>query len=558
MASKPLEEAKYIYLPTKNRRSRNIHPMSNSKRYFPGPQGTEAEVVVPMTDFSIIDADRRLLPETAREELKRRTLALRSSLQSHSFATGNKIASLLKLLHDESTPTDKRLMLYGGPTLNDFRITMDIPQSSAIRRASPRTPRELFELIGDRELGGNASNILRNEMHLARAGIGAKLHKVFTPRDAYLDAWMRPYLRKVGPSFEFHELKGMKSRYGAGFPYDDDSKKGEQRFATNTPQDATVEAMRQHVINGRLNHCDFIVVSEGIGELLKQYRIEMTQLFNPTSSLHAESALEVLKRFRNRLGMDEVFVNDKEMDDWIRTMENRLEMGARADLPEATFPTPFRKKRGLTGIDTNAISLINTSHQRWLNIMPPPETDYITCHSSVGCGPNGGQYVFQCQGKHYIGCADTPTQEGARRLIESVGKTNGVRPDIKEVTGAGDASFTATIISKLYTPLEDILRKRDPSLTTPKLRIAAAAFHAMLGRVFGELSYRTKARDLSGVPYEAFPRLFDTVLDKAVAAAHTLTNIPKRAPQRVYEDREWEIHFTMWELEQGGSQEFQK
>ena len=315
MASKPLEEAKYIYLPTKNRRSRNIHPMSNSKRYFPGPQGTEAEVVVPMTDFSIIDADRRLLPETAREELKRRTLALRSSLQSHSFATGNKIASLLKLLHDESTPTDKRLMLYGGPTLNDFRITMDIPQSSAIRRASPRTPRELFELIGDRELGGNASNILRNEMHLARAGIGAKLHKVFTPRDAYLDAWMRPYLRKVGPSFEFHELKGMKSRYGAGFPYDDDSKKGEQRFATNTPQDATVEAMRQHVINGRLNHCDFIVVSEGIGELLKQYRIEMTQLFNPTSSLHAESALEVLKRFRNRLGMDEVFVNDKEMDD---------------------------------------------------------------------------------------------------------------------------------------------------------------------------------------------------------------------------------------------------
>ena len=101
----------------------------------------------------------------------------------------------------------------------------------------------------------------------------------------------------------------------------------------------------------------------------------------------------------------------------------------------------------------------------------------------------------------------------------------------------------------MYTPLEDILRTKDQSLSPPKLKIAAAAFHAILGRVFGEFVYHSETRDLSGVPHEAIPQLLDMVLEKAIAAAHHITTITKRSPQRIYTDPDWKFNFTMWELE---------
>lgn len=521
----------------------------SEKRFFPGPQGTEAEVVVPMTDFSVIGADSHRLPDAARTVLKERAAALRNDLQRHGFASGNKIASLMKLLLDESTPEDTRLMLYGGPTFrNTFRATLDIPTTPALTETIPQIPRALFEIISEQQLGGNASNILRNELVLARAGIGAKLHKVFTPRDPYLDPWMQPYLQDVGGAFEFHELQNLSSRYGAGIPFDDDRGR-EQRFSLNTPQDPTVEPMRQHVSDGKLKDCDFVVVSEGIGELLKGYDARVTQVFNPTSALHNESALEALKRFREGRGADMVFINDKEADQWLRIMENRMEMGAFKDLPEAKYPSPFQKSGQGVGIDANAIELINGNHRRWLNMLPPPETEYITCHSSIGCGPDGGQYLLQCQGKYYIACANTPTEEGARALIATLGPTAGVRANISDVIGAGDAALTASILCNLYTPLEDIIKHKDPQLSPQKLKIAAAAFHSFLGRIFGEYVYHSESRDLSGVPPEAMPHLLDMVLDKSIAAAQHITTVTKRAPQRIYTDPDWEMHFTMWELE---------
>lgn len=455
----------------------------------------------------------------------------------------------MKILADESTREDLRLMLYGGPTFrNTFRATLDIPNTPAVARTHPQIPRVLFEILSEQHLGGNASNILRNELHLARANVGAQLHKVFAPPDPYLDPWMKPYLEHVGSNFEFHALDGLSSRFGAGFPFNDERNR-EQRFSLNTPQDPTIEPMRKHVEGGALNDCDFIVVSEGMGELLKQYNVRIRQLFNPTSALHNESALEALKRFREGRGTDAVFINEKEADQWIRIMENRMEMGPFKDLPEAKYPSPFLKSAQGVHIDPNAIEVMNGNHRRWLNMLPPPEEDYVTCHSSVGCGPEGGQYLLQCQGQHYIACADTPTEEGARALIAVLGTTADVRSDIRDVIGAGDASFTASILCNLYTPLEDILRTKDQSLSPPKLKIAAAAFHAILGRVFGEFVYHSETRDLSGVPHEAIPQLLDMVLEKAIAAAHHITTITKRSPQRIYTDPDWKFNFTMWELE---------
>ena len=46
--------------------------------------------------------------------------------------------------------------------------------------------------------------------------------------------------------------------------------------------------------------------------------------------------------------------------------------------------------------------------------------------------------------------------------------------------------------------------------------------------------------------------LLDAILDKAIAAAEAITVITKR-PDRVYTDKEWEVNFAIWELDDGES-----
>ncbi|MBU0459127.1 hypothetical protein KJ652_05460 [Patescibacteria group bacterium] len=520
--------------------------MPTYKRFFPGPQGIEAEVVVPMTDFSVIDPHKLKLPRVARDIIKERVGSLREELQRRGFAHGNKIASLLSLLHDESDDDTIPLMLHHGPSfLEHFRAVLKLPKTPAIREENPQTPEALFEIISNTHMGGNASNILRTELHMARSGIGARIHKVFAPSDKYLDPWMAQYLDEVGDLFEFHPLNEIESRYGAGFPYDDNGGR-EQRFSTNTPQASTIDAMLPHV--GQLESCDFVVVSEGLGEILKAQQIEVSQLFNPTSALHVESAIEVLKRSNGGITRDGVFINDKEADVWLKVMENRIDGTSMDELPDAKFPSPFRKTKQSTAIDGNAIQIINDSHQRWLNVIQPPESEHMTCLTGVGCGPEGGQYQFQKRNRFYISCADTLTDKGAGTLINSLGrKERKVSTKTRDVVGAGDAAYAATILAMLHTPLEDLFKSKEPSLNTNQIIIAITAFHAILGRVFGELAFRSENRDLTGVPHTSFPRILDAVVNKSIAAAYKLTIVEKR-PQRIYTDDEWGINFVMWEL----------
>jgi hypothetical protein len=519
------------------------------QRFWPGPHGTEAEIVVPMTDFSIIDTDPDKLPKKSRDSLKSNTGALREQLQQRGFAHGNKISSELNILLEESTSEITRLMLHGGPSLlQHFRAILDIPKTPATRREDPQTPTDLFEIICTQHMGGNSSNILRSEIHMARAGVGAELHKVFSPPDRYLDPWMQQNLGEISDRFEFHKLKEIESRYGAAFPYDDKKKGKEQRFSTNTPQAPTVDVMEPFV--DELRNCDFVVVSEGLGSILQTGKVKISQLFNPTSALHLESALEVFRRCKNGISDDRVFVNDTEIELWIKVIENRTDGTPMKDLPDAKFSSPFKtQQNGNATIDKNAVSIVSSSHRRWLRLVRPPETSHMTCHTGVGCGPQGGQYQFQCNGKYYIGCADTPTRDGAKKLIQSFGGGKGQTSiKTKDVVGAGDAAYVASILSMLHTPLEDIFRTRDSSLTDDQMKVAVAAFHSILGRVFGELAYRSHNRDLTGIPHESFPRILDAVVDKSIAAADKIT-VAEKTPQRIYTDKDWGLNFTMWELE---------
>lgn len=516
------------------------------KRFFPGPQGTGAAIVVPMTDFSLPEVDDDRLTQEALANIVERTAHTRARLRGHNFAQGNKIACELGIRKEQTTKDDIPVELHGGPTLRDeFSFTFRLPQTPATLRNVPQDIRALLEIYADKQMGGNASNVQRNLVHIAGADIGPERHHVFSAADRYLDAWLEDHLQDArGTRFTRHELTGIQSRFGVALPYDDGGKI--QQFSINTPQGSTLEPMRQHIET--LRGLDHVVVSEGIGGLLKDARVEIRQIFNPTSALHTESALEVRRRMEDRgEWQDTPIINDDEMNSWIKTMEERQDTGKREQLPDAKFPMPFLLDN-MVAIDENAVQILRTSHRRFLALGNPPETEHMTLVTGIGCGPKGGQNLFQCRGRYYVAAASTPTDKGAAHILGQCGDEAGhqLRLGIRDVVGAGDAAFTASLMQQFYK-LEDIIDARHPHLSEERRRIATMAFTTLLQRVFGELVYHSKARDLSGVPQDAFPRLFDMTLDKAIAAAHEITMIDK-APSRVYRDADWDMSFMVMEL----------
>ena len=426
-----------------------------------------------------------------------------------------------------------------------IRVVLNFPQTPALLEKKPNTLAAFLEIIAVQMMGGNISNMVRTKAHIAHADLGALQHHVFSPHDRYFTPWLEAQQQKLGDRFTLTELQDIPSRTGVAFPYRTDNERS-QLFAINTPQGSTIGPMRPFV--ERLRDCKFVAVSEGIGAVLEESGIRIAQLFNPTSALHVESAIEVLKRKRNGTSSDLIFVSDDEWDLWIRVMENRVSGTHLKDLPTALFPSPF-SMGNRNAIDPGAVTIINQSHLRIVHVSEPLSEDHVTCRVGIGCGPRGGQYLFQCDGKHYIGAADTPSDRGAASLITLLGEQSLVSTANPNVMGAGDAAAVAATMSVHYEPLEQIIASRDPNLSKERRKIAAMAFTAILGRVFGELAFRSRGRDLTSVPVEAFPRLFDATLDKAIAAAYKITLLPKM-PSTVYEDPEWDLHFTVWELQE--------
>lgn len=518
-------------------------------RFFPGPQGAGADIVVPMTDFSLpkIDGDR--LTTEALQEITVRTGKTRQRLRDHGFAQGNKIASELRIRRGDVTSTDIPVELYGGPTLrDDISYTFRLPQTPATLRSVPQSVEELLEIYADKMMGGNASNVLRNQVVLAQANIGPSAYHVFAPKDRYLDEWLSSKLQgDAGNRFERHELQDIDPRIGLALPYEGDGGKLQQ-FSFNRPQGSTIDPMKEHIET--LRGLDHVVVSEGVGVLLAQRKLQIAQIFNPTSALHTESALETHRR-KSDAGywQDVAIVNDDEMDHWIKTMENKQFEVKVTDIPDAKFPMPFKKEDPMK-IDDDAIRILRENHRRFMHLGETKETSHVNLELGIGCGPKGGQNHFQANGRHFVAAATTLSEEGADRLITLCGGSdeNGLQTSTHDVVGAGDAAFTAGVIHRFYSPIEDIVDKRHPNLSDERKRIAAMAFTTLLQRVFGELAFHSKVRDLSAVPPQAFPVIFDKVLDKAIAAAHHLTTIDK-VPSGVFRDEEWGVSFMTMEIE---------
>jgi hypothetical protein len=518
-------------------------------RFFPGPQGTGADVVIPMTDYSLPEVDEERLTKSALDEIIQRTGKTRQRLRDHGFAQGNKIASELRIKKDDVTREHIPIELHGGPTLReDFSFMHKLPQTPATLKNVPQTFAQLADIYADKMMGGNTSNVLRNLVQLSKAQLGPSAYHMFSPPDNHLDTWLQQNLRNGAENrFTRHELQGINSRVGLALPYDDGTGRIQQ-FSFNTPQGYTMVPMEPHLQH--LEGLDHVVVSEGIGVILAQYKISIQQIFNPTSALHTESALEMHRRkSESGIWRDIAIVNDDEMEEWIRTMENKQYDISKKDVPDAKFPMPCLKSDPLK-IDDNAVEILRTNHQRLIILGTPEETQHTTVVMGIGCGPKGGQNQFQSKGRYYVSAASTPSEEGAGRLVELCNSLGGqgVKADIRDVVGAGDAAFTATLMHRLYSPLEDIIEAREPKLSDERKRIASMAFTTILQRVFGELVYHSKVRDLSEVPPEAFPIIFDKVLDKAIACAHKLTTIDK-VPTNVYFDEEWGISFMTMEVE---------
>jgi hypothetical protein len=503
-----------------------------------------------MTDFSLAEVDGNRMTPEALQTIIERTGKTRQRLRGHGFAQGNKIASELVVRRDEVTKDDIPIELRGGPTLrDDFSFTFRLPQTPASLQAVPQTIDQLLEVYADKMMGGNASNVLRNEVHLSQADLGPNEHHYFSPADKYLDAWIQEKTQHAPSRFNRHELTAIDPRYGLALPYEEGGKI--QQFSFNKPQGSTIEPMRTHIET--LRNLDHVVVSEGLGILLAQNNIRVAQIFNPTSALHTESALEMHRRMSDgeNIWQDVTVVNDDEMEAWIKIMEERQLGIALKDITDAKFPMPFLKDNP-ERIDDNAVHILRRSHQRFINLGSAQETENTGIVMGVGCGPKGGQNQFQCKGRYYVAAASALDDDGAGRLIALCGteQERGVQPGIRDVVGAGDAAFTATLMHRHYAPIEDIIEARHPNLSEERKRIAVMGFTTMLQRVFGELVYHSKVRDLSGVPPEAFPVIFDKVLDKAIAAAHEITMIDK-VPSRVYRDEEWNMSFTTMEVERG-------
>ncbi len=515
------------------------------KRFFPGPQGTGAAIVVPMTDFSLPEIDGDRLTDDALAKIIERTGSVRQRLRSLGLAQGNKVASNQRILRDQVTNTEIVVELYEGPSLReDVSYKLKLPQTPATLRAVPTTFEQLREIYADRLMGGNVSNVLRNQIHIAQSGIGAEQLEFFTPPDKYLDEWLEDKLQNgVDKQFRRNELTGIDPRTGLALPYDENGKL--QPFSFNTPQGSTIAPMAPLI--DRLQGINHVVVSEGLGSLLAQNHVDIAQVFNPTSALHTESALEMYNRRQSGIWQDITIVNDAEMKVWIQTMENKHLEIPMSKIEDAPFPMPFLRSEP-TRIDENSIPLMRRSHQRFMNLGEVSETEQVNLVFSVGCGPKGGQNHFQSRGRHFIAAASTISDDGARRLVEQCGSPSGLMEGEPDAVGAGDAAFTASLLQRLYAPLEDIIERRHPNLSDERKRIASMAFTTLLQRVFGELVYRSKMRDLTAVPPEAFPRIFDSVLDKSIAAAHKLTTIDK-VPSNVFVDQEWGVSFMVMEVE---------
>lgn len=517
------------------------------ERFFPGPQGIGANVVGPMTDWSLPDIDGdRLTPETL-EKIIENTGRARQRLRSMGLAQGNKIASEMKIV--EVTATEILIELYGGPTLrDDVTYKFRLPQTPATLRVAPKALEELLEVYAEKMMGGNISNVFRNQLELGISGLGPAQNHVFCPTDRYLDAWMQDRLQKItSAQIMLHDLEGMNERFGFATPYRNESAQIQQ-FSFNKPQSSTVEPMQPWI--DKLRSMDYVVVSEGLGTLLRDNKIAIVQIFNPTSALHVQSALQMLDRKNEGDNWQDVtIVNDDEMGDWIRIMENKQNDVQMKDIPDAKFPMPFLKS-DRRKIDEGSVNILRESHRRFLNLGQTRETENVGLVVGIGCGPKGGQNQFQSKGKHYIAAASAFTDEGAERLLNLCGpeRERAVRMNIRDVVGAGDAAFTASLIHRNYSPLEEIVEKRHPNLSAERKRIAVMAFTTILQRVFGELVYHSKVRDLSEVPSEAFPIIFDKTLDKSIDAALQLTTIDK-VPSKVYHDDEWDIGFMVMELE---------
>ena len=517
------------------------------KRFFPGPQGTGANVVVPMTDFCLPEVDGNRLTNDALAQIIERTGHTRKSLRSHGFAQGNKVTSELEIRRDLVNREEIPIELHGGPTLrDDFSFKFKLPQTPATLLSVPQSIRALLEIYADKQMGGNASNVQRNLVHLAQADLGPAEHHIFAPADKYLDAWLERQLENgLDKRFLHHRLEGIQSRFGIALPYEDGGRI--QQFSINTPQGSTVEPMEEHM--EFLRKLDHVVVSEGIGALLTKHRIELRQIFNPTSALHTESALEVRRRMEEKgHWQDTPIINDDEMNGWIKIMEERQDVEHRDKIADAPFPMPF-KLEDMQRIDENAVHILRESHRRFLSLGKPEETEHMTLATGIGCGPKGGQNLFQCRGRYYVAAASTLSEHGAKQLISLCGSEDqhGVRAETRDVVGAGDAAFTASLMAQFYR-LEDIIDVRHPNLSDERKRIATMAFTTILQRVFGELVYHSKVRDLSAVPPATFSAIFDKTLDKAIAAAHEITMIDK-SPSRVYRDSEWDMSFMAMEIE---------
>jgi hypothetical protein len=516
--------------------------MQNSpERFFPGPQGSEGLVVVPMTDFTLRDPHRTFLPQAVIDLLMENTGRARQRLQSQHFAAGDKIATEIDI--EEVMKNGIALRLSGGPTLqDDFSYKIMHPHTPHTKRHEPETFEELLESTTINRMGGNIANMFRSKIQLAIAGLGAEKQQAFMPEDKFLQAWLEEKLEKVPQdTVEVTTLDKMSSRIGVAYPYMGD--KGPQPFSFNRPQPGTIEPMRPHV--KELKKLDFVIASEGLGEILKSGRVQVKQLFNPTSALHNESALELVRRRKAGNIQDRTMVNNKEMNDWLRVMENRLFETPTSEIPDAHFPDIFQNG----SIDPNAVDLVRGSHTRMRRIMRVPETDHVDFVAGVGCGPDGGQNQFQSEGRHFVACSSTLNKKGAKKLIELCGRGCALDIKIQDAVGAGDAAYTASTMGILYGPeMDEILEKRYPNMSKERKRIASMAFTSILQRVFGELAYRSHNRDLSQIRPAAFHRIFDASLDKAIEAAQEIVEVSSK-PEKVYTDKEWGIDFAVMELD---------
>ena len=171
--------------------------MQNSpERFFPGPQGSEGLVVVPMTDFTLRDPHRTFLPQAVIDLLMENTGRARQRLQSQHFAAGDKIATEIDI--EEVMKNGIALRLSGGPTLqDDFSYKIMHPHTPHTKRHEPETFEELLESTTINRMGGNIANMFRSKIQLAIAGLGAEKQQAFMPEDKFLQAWLEEKLEHV-------------------------------------------------------------------------------------------------------------------------------------------------------------------------------------------------------------------------------------------------------------------------------------------------------------------------------------------------------------------------